>query len=106
MKTEISKKEIRLNWYCRILMIVDMYLVVSGYLGWYQTRNVLMSPLIPRSTIEQIISDSRLFEASLAAAIFLLAGILSFSFQHKKLSLILLLLGIIVQQLILRYKII
>jgi hypothetical protein len=87
-------------------MIVDIYLVVSGYLGWYQTRNVLVSPLIPCSTIEQITRDSRLFEASLAAAIFLLAGILCFSFQFKRAAFILLIIGIIAHQLIFRYKII
>lgn len=103
MPGELSVKETRLLWYCRILMVIDCLLVVSGYLGWYQTQNSLNSPLIPRSTIDQVLADSHLIEASLAAAVFLLAGILSFSFQNKKLAFILLGLGLLFHQLISRY---
>lgn len=106
MTNEISGKEKRLRWYCRILMVIDSYLVVSGYIAWYQTQDQLVSPLIPRSTIDQILADSHLIPASIAAAIFLLAGMLAFSFQNKKLTLLLLGLGLIVHQLIYHYHLI
>jgi hypothetical protein len=85
-----AEKDQLLNWGCRLLMTFGIYQLVSGYLSWYQTKRKLRPPLIPQQTIDMILEDSHVFEASLFSAVFFLAGILSFTFSRKVLAFILL----------------
>lgn len=50
-----------LNWSCRILIVLDILLVISGYLSWYQAKSQLISPLIPKETINQVITRYLIF---------------------------------------------
>jgi hypothetical protein len=83
--TEITKKEKQLDWACRILMTIDLLLVVSGYLSWYQTKQQLVSPLIPRSTIAEVWLDNGdlLAKASMISAVLFLPGLWLYSFKKK-----------------------
>lgn len=94
-----------LNWSCRILIVLGILLVVSGYLSWYQSKSQLISPLIPKETIDQILEDSQVFEASIAAAVFLLGGVLSYTFNKRIAALVLLGMAVIAHQVITRYLI-
>lgn len=91
-----------LIWFCRALIIVDMLLVLSGYLSGFQVTGQLITPLVPGSTISQIISDSYVFEASIAAAIFMTGGLICMSFGKNKAALVLFLSAIVAQQLLIR----
>jgi hypothetical protein len=64
-------------------MTIDMLVVVSGYFSFLKTQHQLMSPLIPQSTVYQILSDSsdNIIKASLISAGFVLAGLWFYSFK-------------------------
>ena len=102
---QTGEKENWLNWACRLVIVFDVYLIISGYLAWYQVKRQLISPLIPRETIDQIIGDSQFFEASITAAIFFLAGILCYTFNKKIMALVCLGLAAIAHEVITRYLI-
>jgi len=71
----------RLEWICRILMTIDVIVIISGYLSYFQTRHQLVSPLIPKSAIYEIMSDSHVMEASVISAILFLGGLWFYFFQ-------------------------
>jgi hypothetical protein len=82
---ETSKGGKQLEWACRILMTADIIVIISGYLIWFQTKRQLVSPLIPRSTVYEIFSDSSdsYFKASLVAAAMFITGLWFWSFKKK-----------------------
>ncbi len=86
---EIIKKDITLNWVCRILFSIDILLLISGYLSFIQARKQLVSPLIPDSIVTTIMTDSRFYESSIGAGVFLLAGLWYYSFNRMKTAVIL-----------------
>ena len=98
--TEIIKKDISLNWVCRILFSIDILLLISGSLGYIQARKQLVSPLIPDSVVTSIITDSRFYESSIGAGVFLLAGLWFYSFNRKKTAVILFGTAILVYKLL------
>jgi hypothetical protein len=98
--TEINKQDKAVEWLCRILFSVVILLLVSGYISALQTRRQLNSPLIPAETVKTIIADSRFYENSIAAGLFLLAGFWFYSFGKKKAAIALLVLAILAQQLV------
>ena len=89
--TEISKKENQLQWACRILITVNVLLIIGGYISFFQTKYQLDSPLIPRSTVYQIFADSdnMIMKASIISAGIFLAGFWFYSFNKKKIAIIL-----------------
>lgn len=88
---EIIKRENQLDWACRILITLDLVVILGGYFSYFQTRYQLVSPLIPQSTIDQIISDnvSIIMKASIVAAVIFLAGLWFYSFGKKSIALFL-----------------
>jgi len=100
-----AEKEKWLNWVFRAFVLLDLYLIVSGYIAWYQTRYQLVSPLIPKQTINQIIADSQFFEASIVTAAFFLVGVVSYTFNKKTAALVFLCLGAIAYEIVTRYHI-
>jgi len=74
-----EKRDMQLEWVCRILITVDVIAVCGGYLSYFQTKNQLVSPLIPKSLVYQIMSDTHVFVASLICAIPFLAGLWFYS---------------------------
>ena len=82
---EILKREAKLEWACRVLMTANVFIIISGYLAFFQTKNQLVSPLIPRSTVYDIASDTGniLFKISLLAALLFTVGIWLYSFKKK-----------------------
>lgn len=88
---EILRREKQLEWACRILMTADVFVIVSGYLSWFQTKRQLISPLIPTSTTFQIFSDGGdiHFKISMIAALIFLAGLWFYSFKRKITAIIL-----------------
>ncbi len=98
--TEIIKKDITLDWVCRILFSIDILLLISGSLGYIQARKQLVSPLIPDSVVTSIITDSRFYESSIGAGVILLAGLWFYSFNRKKTAVILFGTAILVYKLL------
>lgn len=98
--TEINKKNTSLDWICRILFSIDVLLLISGYLIFFQTRKQLVSPLIPDSIVAQIITDSRSYESSIAAGVSLLAGLWFYSFNRKKTAVVLFVITILIYKLL------
>ena len=98
--TEIKKSDRAIEWVCRILFSVVILMLISGYLSALQTRAQLVSQLIPRNTVENIIADSRFYESSIGAGLFLLAGFWFYSFGKKKGAIVLLGAAILAHQLI------
>lgn len=52
-----ERKNMRLEWGCRILLSIQLILTGSGYIKVWQTKYQLMSPLVPQSAVNTIISD-------------------------------------------------
>ena len=90
---EISKREKRLDWICRILLSINLYVVIAGYITYFQTSYQLVSPLIPQSTVYKI-TDSYM-KSSLAVSIFFLVGIWLYSFNKKIAAIISFALGVL-----------
>ena len=88
---EISKREKQLDWVCKILISLDLYLTVSGYISYFQIKYQLTSPLIPRSTSYDI--SEIYMKAGLFAGIGLLAGLWFYFFQKRIIAIILLCLA-------------
>ena len=86
--SEKSNNSKWVDWSCRVLIVLDMLVVLSGYFIWFSTKNQLVSPLIPRSTVSEIfldIADIRFKYAMIAAVIFT-AGLILYSFEKKRLA--------------------
>ena len=49
-----SKKEKIIEIVCRILISLQLLLVIRGYIAFLQTKNQLVSPLIPESAIYDV----------------------------------------------------
>ncbi len=89
---ELSKREKRLDWACRILMTFDLLVILAGYLSYFQAERQLVSPLIPKDMAIKIFSDSGdvIMKACIAAGIIFLSGLWLYTFKKKTLALILL----------------
>ena len=83
--TALSKRENQLEWTCRILMTIDVIVILAGYLSYFQTKQQLISPLIPKSMVYQIMSDSGdvIMKISLISAIPFMTGLWLYSFKRK-----------------------
>lgn len=71
----------RLEWPCRILLIMNAILAILGYINFLQTDHQLVSPLIPPSVIMQLAKHS--VYAGLPAAVLLIVA-LCFYFAQKR----------------------
>lgn len=82
---EISKREKQLEWACRLLMIADVMVILSGYLSYFQAKRQLLSPLIPRDTIARIWYDTgdEMMKAGIIAGIIFIPGLLLYSFKKR-----------------------
>jgi hypothetical protein len=100
---EISKKEKQIDWACRILITVDLLIVLAGYFSFLQAKWQLASPLIPKETINQILSDGTdvIMKASIIAGSIFLPGIWLYTFKRKKLALVLFIVAPIIYKLLL-----
>ena len=80
-----SGNQKQVDWVCRVLFTLDIIIVVSGYWRYYQTRRQLVSPLIPKSTVYEIMEDffPDYVTACFWAAALCLAGVWLFSFNKK-----------------------
>lgn len=89
--TETTKRDKQLNWLCRVLIIGDIAVILSGYFSWFQTKNQLISRLIPKRIIYEIFSDDgdMRFKISIIAAVIFLAGLLLYSFRKMLFAIIL-----------------
>jgi hypothetical protein len=95
--TGILRREKQIEWACRILMTVDIIIISAGYVSFFQAKNQLMSPLIPKSTVYQISYDSNdtIMKASLISCGLFLIGLWFYSFKKKVVALILFSLAVI-----------
>jgi hypothetical protein len=64
-----EKRDVRLEWVCRIFMTIDVFAISGGYITYFQLKHQLASPLIPKSAIDQVMSDTHIMEASIVCAI-------------------------------------
>jgi hypothetical protein len=83
MNQEIKSKDndSKLEWGCRIMLTIAMIRALSGYIVFIQTKDQLVSPLIPQLLIYEI-SGLHMIPSLTAGAIFLIA--LWFYFYKKK----------------------
>jgi len=49
-----NKKGKSIEWVCRILLTLHLYCIAGGYIAFFQTRQQLVSPLIPENTLYQV----------------------------------------------------
>lgn len=56
-----EKTERQIEWMCRLLMTIDVPVISAGYLSYFQTKHQLISPLIPKTTVYDIMSDMHVF---------------------------------------------
>jgi hypothetical protein len=95
---EISKREKQLDWVCRILITIDLYITVSGYISYFQTKRQLVSPLIPKSTLYDI--SEIYMKAGLITGIGLMAGLWLYFFKKRIAAIILLCLAMFSYELV------
>lgn len=100
--TEFNKTG-KWDWICRIFFSLAVISMLRGYISYLQTKQQLVSPLIPSTVTDQIITDSHVFEGSLMAGILLLAGFWFFSFNRKKTAALFFGVAIILQQLVIYF---
>ena len=95
--TGILKREKQVEWACRILITSDVLVIVAGYISYFQSKRQLMTPLIPKSTIYQILYDSNeiVMKACLLSACLFLSGLWFYSFKRKIPAVVLFSLAII-----------
>ena len=69
-------------------MTIDVFVVVDGYLSYFQAKRQLDSPLIPKYTAYQIFSNGRniIMMASIITAIIFLLGLWLYTFNKKILA--------------------
>lgn len=91
--TEISKKEKQIEWACRVLITLEVFVIIAGYIAYFQTKYQLVSPLIPHSILYEI-TDTYM-KASLIASAGFLAGLWFYSFKKKTIALILFILSVL-----------
>jgi len=85
---ETAKYSQQVEWGCRVLILLDMLVVLSGYFSWFRTQQQLNSPLIPRSTVSEIFLDlaDKYFSNAIGAAAIFSAGLIVYSFGKKILA--------------------
>lgn len=71
----------KLEWPCRILLLINCLLALSGYITFIQTEYQLVSPVIPSSTIVQIAKHA-VYASLICGILFLIA--LCFYFYQKQ----------------------
>jgi hypothetical protein len=98
---EISKREKQIAWVCRILMTVDVLVIAAGYISFFQAQRQLMSPLIPKSTVYQILDDSYTMKMSLISAGLFIIGLWFYSFNKKIIAIAFFSIIIILSQILL-----
>jgi hypothetical protein len=96
-----EKREKLVEWTCRILMTIDFFVIIAGYLSYLQLKRQLNSPLIPKSTLFQILSDTGIMEPSIISAIPFLIGLWFYSFNLKIPAIVLFGLTIVVYKVLL-----
>jgi hypothetical protein len=68
-KSERAKT--RKEWACRILLTLHFWYCVSGYVSYVQAKHTLITPLIPQSTILNII-DANFLTSLVTSGVFIL----------------------------------
>ena len=93
----LTEREKRIDWICRILMTINVFILVAGYISYFQAKCQLVSPLIPKNILYQILEDDEdiIIKAILGSAVLFLAGLWFYSFRKKVLAVILFSLSII-----------
>ncbi|MEI9807890.1 MAG: hypothetical protein WDO16_08475 [Bacteroidota bacterium] len=88
---ENAGREKQLQWVCRILMTINVLLLCSGYISFFQLKYQLDSPLIPKSTIYRIFADTdkMIMNASIFSGIIFIAGFWFYSFNKKVIAAVL-----------------
>jgi hypothetical protein len=85
---EISKKRNWVDWLFRILAALDLFLIINGYIAYYRVQRQLISPLIPKDTVNQVYYTiyEPVIKAGIITAILFLAGLLFYSFDKKTIA--------------------
>jgi hypothetical protein len=86
LKTSTGSKTI--EWTCRVLLTFGLYVIVSGYLQYFQVKYQLDSPLIPADTVNMI--SLNYMKASLVISSGFLVCLWLYFFEKKLISAILL----------------
>ena len=92
----ILKNERKTDWLCRVLMTMNVFAICANYVSTLQTKHQLVSPLIPKSLVAQVIYDSYDLHipASLVCAGLFLTGLWFYSFRKKVSAAVLFLLAL------------
>jgi hypothetical protein len=98
------RQEKQIDWIFRILITANVALLIAGYIGYLQTKDQLISPLIPRQTVNEIMDDTGLIPASIVSGVFMLSAVWCYTFGKKAAAIIVLILSLIVFE-ILKYQI-
>ena len=88
---ETRKNEKVLDWICRGLMTLNIFAICGTYISYFQVKQQLVSPLIPQSTIAEILFDTYNLtaRAALVCGALFLIGLWFYSFKRKIVSIIL-----------------
>lgn len=81
----ILKTERKIDWICRVLMTLDVFAICKIYISTLQVKHQLISPLIPKSLISQVLYDTYdiYTTAGLICGSFFLVGLWLYSFKKK-----------------------
>jgi len=94
---DLIAREKRIEWICRILMTINVFILIRGYISYFQAKHQLVSPLIPKNIMYQILEDGGdiIMKGILGSAVLFLAGLWFYSFRKKIIAVILFSLSII-----------
>ncbi|WP_460556524.1 hypothetical protein [Ferruginibacter profundus] len=73
----------KLEWPCRILLVLNCIIALSGYISFLQAHAQLVSPIIPSATIHLIVKQ-QMFNSLITGILFLMA--LLFYFFQKRMA--------------------
>lgn len=95
--TSLLKNEKVLDWICRVLITLNLLMVCGTYISYFQARQQLVSPLIPKGVVSTILYDTLNYtaKAALISACLLLGGLWAYSFKRKIMAIVLFGLAII-----------
>lgn len=95
--TETRKNENAIDWICRGLMTLNIFAICGTYISYFQVNQQLVSPLIPKSALSEIVYDTYNLtaRAALICGVLFLTGLWFYSFKRKIVSIILFGLSII-----------
>jgi hypothetical protein len=81
----LIEREKRIDWICRILMTINVFILVAGYISYFQAKRQLVSPLIPKNILYQILEDGGdiIMKAIFGSAVLFLTGLWFYSFRKK-----------------------